>query len=124
MNIGIIREGKVPPDFRVALTPEQCKQINDAYEHVEVFIQRSPIRTFEDKEYENSGLTLVDSLEHCDVIIGVKEVNLEDLIPNKSYMFFSHTFKKQSYNRRLLQTIFRKENTINRLRGYQKRKGH
>lgn len=109
MNIGIIREGKIPPDFRVALTPKQCKYINDAYQHVEVFIQRSPIRTFEDKEYENLGLTLVDSLEHCDVIIGVKEVNLEDLIPNKSYMFFSHTFKKQSYNRTLLQTILEKK---------------
>ena len=108
MNIGIIREGKVPPDFRVALTPKQCKHISDEYEHVKVFIQRSPIRTFEDREYENLGLTLVDSLEHCDVIIGVKEVNIEDLIPNKSYMFFSHTFKKQSYNRKLLQTILEK----------------
>ncbi len=109
MNIGIIREGKVPPDFRVALSPEQCKHINDVYDHAEVFIQRSPIRTFEDKAYEKLGLKLVDSLEDCDVIIGVKEVNLEDLIPNKTYMFFSHTFKKQSYNRKLLQKKLEKK---------------
>ena len=48
-------------------------------------------------------------MDHCDLIIGVKEVNLEDLIPNKSYMFFSHTFKKQSYNRILLQDILKKK---------------
>lgn len=108
MNIGIIKEGKVPPDFRVALTPKQCKVIVDTYPDVEVFVQRSPIRTYSDDEYEAAGLTLVDELSHCDLIIGVKEVNLEDLIPDKTYMFFSHTFKKQSYNRVLLEEILKK----------------
>ena len=109
MKIGIIREGKVPPDFRVALTPKQCRLIKETYTDVQISVQRSPIRTYTDDEYENEGIELVDSLEHCDLIIGVKEVNLEDLIPNKSYMFFSHTFKKQSYNRVLLQEILKKK---------------
>ena len=87
MNIGIIKEGKVPPDFRVALTPKQCKVIVDTYPDVEVFVQRSPIRTYSDDEYEAAGLTLVDELSHCDLIIGVKEVNREDLIPDKTYMY-------------------------------------
>ena len=108
MKIGIIKEGKVPPDYRVALTPKQCKHIVDTYPEVEVFIQRSPIRTYKDHEYEALGLPLVDNLSHCDVIIGVKEVNLEDLIPGKTFMFFSHTFKKQSYNRVLLEEILNK----------------
>ena len=108
MKIGIIKEGKIPPDFRVALTPKQCKYIVDTYPEVEVFIQRSPIRTFKDEEYEAFGLPLVDDLLNCDVIIGVKEVNLEDLIPGKTFMFFSHTFKKQSYNRILLAEILKK----------------
>lgn len=109
MKIGIIREGKVPPDFRVALTPKQCKYIVETYPEVEIYIQRSPIRTYTDTQYEQQGLTLVDNLTHCDVIIGVKEVNLEDLIPNKTFMFFSHTFKKQSYNRILLENILEKK---------------
>ena len=108
MKIGIIKEGKVPPDYRVALTPRQCKHIVDNYPEVEVFIQRSPIRTYKDDQYENMGLPLVDDLSHCDVIIGVKEVNLEDLIPGKTFMFFSHTFKKQPYNRILLEDILNK----------------
>ena len=81
MKIGIIKEGKVPPDFRVALTPKQCRSIIDNFSNVEVFIQKSPIRTYSDAQYEAEGLPLVDTLEHCDVIIGVKEVNLDDLIP-------------------------------------------
>lgn len=109
MKIGIIREGKVPPDFRVALTPKQCKYIVETYPEVEIYIERSPIRTYTDAQYEQQGLTLVDKLMHCDVIIGVKEVNLEDLIPNKTFMFFSHTFKKQSYNRILLENILEKK---------------
>ncbi len=109
MKIGIIREGKVPPDFRVALTPKQCRLIKETYAGVQISVQRSPIRTYTDKQYENEGIELVDSLKHCDLIIGVKEVNLDDLIPNKSYMFFSHTFKKQSYNRVLLQEILKKK---------------
>lgn len=108
MKIGIIKEGKIPPDFRVALTPKQCKAIVDTYPNVEVFIQRSPIRTYSDDAYQEEGLTLVDELSHCDVIIGVKEVNLKDLIPNKTFMFFSHTFKQQSYNRVLLEEILKK----------------
>ena len=28
MKIGVIREGKVPPDSRVPLTPEQCAFLN------------------------------------------------------------------------------------------------
>ena len=109
MNIGIIREGKVPPDFRVALTPKQCRFIQDTYPEVQISVQKSDIRTYLDQEYANEGIELVDTLNHCDLIIGVKEVNLEDLIPNKSYMFFSHTFKKQSYNRALLQEILKKK---------------
>ena len=108
MNIGIIREGKVPPDFRVALTPIQCKRVQDIYPNVHISVQRSDIRTYSDDLYAQEGIELVDSLDHCDLIIGVKEVNLEDLIPNKSYMFFSHTFKKQSYNRVLLEEILKK----------------
>jgi hypothetical protein len=109
IKLGIIREGKVPPDFRVPLTPKQCKTIETIYPNVKVQVQRSPIRTFKDSEYAEQGIELVDSLQECDLIFGVKEVQIADLIPNKTFVFFSHTIKKQPYNRALLQAILDKK---------------
>jgi alanine dehydrogenase len=109
IKLGIIREGKVPPDFRVPLTPKQCKAIETLYPHVKVQVQRSPIRTFKDSEYADQGIELVDSLQECEIIFGVKEVQITDLIPNKTFVFFSHTIKKQPYNRALLQAILAKK---------------
>jgi saccharopine dehydrogenase (NAD+, L-lysine-forming) len=109
ITIGVIKEGKVPPDFRVPLTPKQCKAIETIYPNVKVRVQKSPIRTFKDEEYANEGIELVDSIESCDIIFGVKEVQIEDLIPNKTFLFFSHTLKKQPFNRSLLQAILKKK---------------
>jgi len=105
MKIGIIREGKVPPDKRVALTPKQCATLVEIYPTLEIVVQPSPIRAYKDSEYSDLGFVLNEDLSDCDVIIGVKEVNIEDLIPNKKFMFFSHTYKKQPYNRDLLNAI-------------------
>lgn len=110
LKIGIIKEGKTPPDFRVPLTPRQCREVNISYEgKVEIVVQKSPIRTFTDMEYADQGIKLVDNLSTCDIIIGVKEVQIEDLIPNKTYIFFSHTTKEQPYNRELLRTILERK---------------
>lgn len=109
ITIGIIKEGKTPPDFRVPLTPKQCKKIQILYPEVRILVQRSPIRTFKDDEYDNEGIELVDSLENCDIIFGVKEVTIDDLIPNKTFVFFSHTIKKQTHNQKLLRAILDKK---------------
>ncbi len=108
MKLGIIREGKVPPDHRVPLTPKQCKNLMAIYSDLEIIVQPSPIRAYADEEYKALGIEVNEDLTDCDVIIGVKEVNIEDLIPNKKFMFFSHTFKKQPYNRDLLNAILDK----------------
>ncbi|MBW7867520.1 MAG: alanine dehydrogenase [Brumimicrobium sp.] len=105
MKLGIIREGKTPPDKRVPLSPNQCTLLMEQYPHVQVFVQKSPIRIFKDEEYTQLGIPVVDNLQDCDIIMGVKEVNIEDLIPNKHFFFFSHTLKKQPYNRKLLQAV-------------------
>lgn len=109
IKLGVIREGKVPPDFRVPLTPKQCKAIELLYPQVEVLVQRSPIRTYPDATYAEQGIQLVDSLADCDYIFGVKEVQIADLVPNKTFFFFSHTYKKQPYNRALLNSILEKK---------------
>ena len=104
MKIGIIREGKVPPDSRVPLTPEQCAFLNKS-EKVQIVVQPSPNRCFDDESYQKAGISLREDLTDCDILMGVKEVPIEQLIPHKTYFFFSHTIKKQSYNRNLLLAI-------------------
>ena len=109
MKIGIIREGKTPPDKRVPLTPKQCIEVVEKFPGTEVVVQSSPIRKITDAEYVNAGVRVVEDVSDCDILLGVKEVNKEDLIPNKKYLFFSHTFKKQPYNRDLLNEILKKK---------------
>lgn len=107
MKIGVIRERKTPPDQRVPLTPEQCARVM-SIPGVEVVVEHSPIRSFTDGEYEDLGISLVEDISDCDVLLGVKEVPIDALLPGKTYFFFSHTIKKQPYNRKLLQTILKK----------------
>lgn len=108
MKIGLIKEGKTPPDKRVVLSPKQCRYISDNYPNLELFIQKSNIRKFTDKEYSDLDLNVVDNVNNCDILLGVKEVPINELISNKKYFFFSHTYKQQEYNRNLLIAILEK----------------
>jgi len=102
MKIGILREGKVPIDRRVALTPEQAYSLVQSYK-CEIVVQPSSVRAIDDTVYTELGIPLQEDLSDCDVLFGVKEVPIQQLIPNKTYFFFSHTYKKQPYNARLLK---------------------
>ena len=108
MKIGIIREDKFPPDKRVVFTPDTCFKTVKRFPEIEFFIQKSDIRCFSEKEYLEKGFSVVDDISNCDILIGVKEVPIEKLIPNKKYFFFSHTIKKQPYNKKLLQSVLNK----------------
>jgi alanine dehydrogenase len=105
MKFGIIRERKNPPDRRVVLTPDACVQIVAKFKGAEIIVEPSPIRVFKDEEYVAKGIPVAEEMEKCDVLIGVKEVPLENLIPHKKYFFFSHTIKKQPYNQKLLRAV-------------------
>lgn len=105
IKIGIIREGKSIPDYRVPLTPQQCLHIKNNYKDIEIVVQPSPTRCFSDSEYADLGITMQEDLSECDVLFGVKEVPIPFLIRNKTYFFFSHTKKKQPYNRPLMQAL-------------------
>lgn len=111
-KLGIIREGKEPADRRVPLTPEQCRDVHFRYPNVDLVVQRSPVRAFTDLEYEAAGVKLVDDLDDRDLILGVKEVPLEMLMPGKSYLFFSHTIKEQPHNRKLLHAVLERKITL------------
>ena len=107
IRLALIREGKVPPDSRVVFTPQQAARVN-ATPGFELVVQPSPGRCFPDEAYVAAGLELREDLGACDVLIGVKEVPVEQLLPGKTYFFFSHTHKRQAYNRGLLQAVVAK----------------
>lgn len=108
MKFGIIRERKNPPDRRVVLSPAECQKVLDSFPDAQIEVETSPIRVFSDEEYQERNIPVTDSMEDCDVLLGVKEVPIEALLPHKKYFFFSHTIKKQPYNRDLLRAILEK----------------
>jgi saccharopine dehydrogenase (NAD+, L-lysine forming) len=112
MKLGILREGKTPPDNRVPLTPEQCIEVQKKFMHVQVIVQTSNVRCFSDEAYLEKGIPVQEDVSDCDVLLGVKEVPVKDLVPGKIYFFFSHTIKKQQYNRKLIQTLLQKKNQL------------
>ena len=108
MKFGIIKERKNPPDRRVVFSPRKLEEFKNKFSQASLKVESSDIRVFNDKSYENIGVEVSDDVSDCDVLLGVKEVPLDALIPNKKYFFFSHTIKKQPYNRKLLLAILDK----------------
>lgn len=108
IKIGLIREGKLPSDNRVALTPAQCKWIHKNSNTIQVVAQSSAGRCFSDREYLVAGVEVKEDISDCDILLGIKEVPAADLIEGKTYLFFSHTKKKQPHNQPLLRAILDK----------------
>ncbi|MGB0403726.1 MAG: NAD(P)-dependent oxidoreductase [Salibacteraceae bacterium] len=108
IKIGIIKEGKNPPDERVPFSPQQIADLNSKYHNLDFYVQESAIRCFKDKEYSDLGIPVVADVSNCDILMGVKEVPIKDLVANKTYFFFSHTIKKQPYNKNLLLAVLEK----------------
>lgn len=108
MKFGIIKERKNPPDRRVVFSPEKLQEFQQQFPTATIVVESSDIRIFSDDAYLNAGFEVTTDLSDCDVLIGVKEVPIASLIPNKKYFFFSHTIKKQPYNRNLLKAVLEK----------------
>jgi alanine dehydrogenase len=111
-KVGILRETKTPPDRRVAVTPLLAVEMKNKFPDIELKVQESDLRCFTDKEYTDSGINVYENISDCNILIGVKEVNIPNLIQDKTYLFFSHIAKKQPYNRELLREIVRKRITL------------
>ena len=109
IKVGLIREGKNPPDKRVPFPPILVEEIEQRFPKVKVYCQHSPLRCYEDREYEEIGVDILPTMNDCDILMGIKEVPVEELVEGKTYLFFSHTIKKQPYNRKLLQEVIRKK---------------
>ena len=108
LKIGVLREEKSPPDKRVPLTPLICAELIRKYPPIEIVVQPSKIRCYEDAEYSAFGVTLQEDLSDCQLLMGVKEVPKDRLQTNKKYFFFSHTIKKQPHNKALMNSLIEK----------------
>ncbi|MCI4669310.1 MAG: hypothetical protein MRZ79_14340 [Bacteroidia bacterium] len=109
--IGIRREDlDKKGEQRVAIVPETVQDL--AEKGFKFMVQpgihpetQEKKRAFEDSEYEESGAKITEKLKACNIIFGLKEIKKEQLLPNKTYLFFSHTHKGQIKNRPLLQSM-------------------
>ena len=112
LTIGLIREGKVPQDNRVALTPAHCKWLHMNFDDVRVVAQHSTTRCYTDKEYERAGVQVTEDLSNCNLLLGIKEIPVDMLLEGKRYMFFSHTKKLQPANQKLFKALLDKKTTL------------
>jgi saccharopine dehydrogenase (NAD+, L-lysine forming) len=112
LKIGLIREGKIPPDKRVPFTPLQTEEIEQRFPGVKIVCQQSDVRCFSDDEYRKLDIDVCADVSDCDILMGIKEVPIPQLIESKTYLFFSHTLKKQPHNKKLLQEIAKKKITL------------
>lgn len=113
MKIGLIKEGKIPADRRVSFTPSQLATLAERYDgQLSFFVESSQVRCFSDAEFRKAGIEVVEDISFCDLLMGIKEVPIEHLFGKKTYVFFSHTIKKQVHNRKLLQAVLEKNITL------------
>src|SRR5258705_6815089 len=112
LTIGLIREGKIPADNRVALTPSQCKWIHKNSNDIKIVLQSCSTRCFTDREYQLAGIEIKEDMSDCDILFGIKEVPLSMLLAGKTYLFFSHTKKKQPHNQPLFKSLMTKKITL------------
>lgn len=108
MIFGIIRERKTPPERRTVFSPMACSRLLTKYVDAQIIVEPSPLRVFADMEYSDLGIEVAPKMEECDVLLGIKEVPIDYLIPNKIYFFFSHTIKRQPHNQKLLRAVLDK----------------
>jgi alanine dehydrogenase len=110
--LGLIKEGKVPNDNRVAMTPKQCKWFKQTFKQWDIVIESSSARCYSDKEYKREGIKVLADISFADILLGIKEVPVSQLIANKTYLFFSHTKKSQPYNQKLFHAMMDKKITL------------
>jgi len=91
-SIGIIKESR-PDESRAPIAPKQISTILEKYPDINIVVQPCDNRTFKNSEYLEYGAKISEDINSCDLLFGVKEVDVNRLIPNKDYVFFSHTYK-------------------------------
>lgn len=112
MKIGILRETVHNTDARVAIIPQHAKELMQQFPNLIFKVQPSNTRVFTDSDYQNHGAIIDENLNDCDLLIGIKEVDISTIIPEKKYLFFAHVAKKQEANRTYFQELAQKKITL------------
>lgn len=116
--VGILREGlSKKGEKRVAVTPGHAKQIIELGYKLIVQPAAHPEtgeikRAFNDEEYKNVGAEINEDLSPANVIFGLKEIDTDRILPNKTYLFFSHTHKGQQKNKAMLRSLVENNSTV------------
>ncbi len=102
-KIGIRYEDKYKMERRVPLIPAHVKEL--VSQGFEVQVVPSEKRIFKDDEYREAGAVLKEEPLDAQLILGVKEMPTGYFKEGRTYIFFSHTIKGQSYNMPLLKDM-------------------
>ena len=102
--VGIRHEDKYKMERRAPLTPRHVEYLIK-HKNIDFLVQKSEKRVFIDEEYERAGAEISDNLEKSSIIFGVKEMPISFFEPEKTYIFFSHVIKGQSYNMPMLRRM-------------------
>ncbi|XP_066977946.1 alpha-aminoadipic semialdehyde synthase, mitochondrial [Macrobrachium rosenbergii] len=104
--LAIRREDQSVWERRAPLGPSHVRQL--VKDGVSVIVQPSNRRAYPMQAYQNAGAKIKEDISEAPVVIGVKQVPIDQLIPNRTYCFFSHTIKAQEANMPLLDAILEK----------------
>ena len=102
--IAIRREDKNEWERRAPLTPDAVKELANNYD-ITFHIQPSTTRIFPDEAYKQAGGVVKEDLSNCPIFIGIKEMPADFFLPEKTYVFFSHTTKGQPHNMPMLKRL-------------------
>ena len=103
-RVGIRREDKSIWERRVPVVPEDVGELTRQH-GIEVVVQPSETRVFDDQDFARVGAQLREDLSDCNVVLAVKEIPPELFLPGTVYVFFAHVIKGQSYNMPMLQRL-------------------
>lgn len=104
--MAVRREDSSVWERRAPVSPANVRSLTK--EGVKIFVQPSNRRAYPMQAYANAGAIIQEDISEAPVIVGVKQVPIDSLLPNKTYCFFSHTIKAQEANMPLLDAILEK----------------
>uniref|UniRef100_A0A914VUB3 Saccharopine dehydrogenase (NAD(+), L-glutamate-forming) n=1 Tax=Plectus sambesii TaxID=2011161 RepID=A0A914VUB3_9BILA len=105
--LAIRRETHNAWERRAPLTPVHVKKL--VKKGIRVLIQPSNRRAFPIQDYVAVGAIVQEDLSEAQLIMTVKAVPIQELIPEKTYAFFSHTIKAQTENMPLLDAVLHRK---------------
>jgi saccharopine dehydrogenase (NAD+, L-lysine-forming) len=109
--LGIRREDKNAWERRVPLVPVHSRELMSELP-LEIRIQPSPIRIFNDEDYRREGAAVAEDLSSCSIVLAVKEIPETFFRDETVYLFFSHTIKGQAHNMPILNRMVERRATL------------